>query len=338
MNNQPSAGKKVLYFLLCFVPLIMFYIFQAIGLLIAETVYVIIGTPADLMVLNMSGQIVAIIAAFLFYTLILRERKLEAVNAVFSVKSVLLIVIAMPGMVFITNIAMTVVSLLSPGVIEKYEEMIESTGLGELSVLSSIASILLAPIVEELFFRGVTMRIAGMLSKKFWVVNCIQALIFGIAHMNLVQGTYAFLLGVVLGYLVKQYNSLYASMIAHAVFNFCGTYLVTFMGNWLGDDDSVFASDMILIIYGISIAITIAALILIKKDKKSLSRVPMFKQKVLGIYPQGYVQGGYQQGYVQYGYPQDATAQNMNGQPLWQQSPVQENGSKNTSSNYNNNL
>lgn len=63
------------------------------------------------------------------------------------------------------------------------------------------------------------MRLAQKVSMKFWVINCIQALAFGIIHGNLVQGTYAFFLGLVLGYVYQKYHNIWMCMLLHAVIN-----------------------------------------------------------------------------------------------------------------------
>ena len=55
--------------------------------------------------------------------------------------------------------------------------------------------------------------------------NIIQAFYFGMIHLNLVQGIYAFLLGIVLGAVVKRYGTLKASMYLHFVINFSGQLL-----------------------------------------------------------------------------------------------------------------
>ena len=43
---------------------------------------------------------------------------------------------------------------------------------------------------------------------------------FGVLHMNWVQGVYAFLIGLIIGYLAERYNSLLPSMIVHFIVNF----------------------------------------------------------------------------------------------------------------------
>ena len=53
----------------------------------------------------------------------------------------------------------------------------------------------------------------------FWVINVVQAALFGIMHLNLVQGAYAFLVGLICGYLALKYKTLVASMLFHLCFN-----------------------------------------------------------------------------------------------------------------------
>ena len=79
-------------------------------------------------------------------------------------------------------------------------------------------------IAEELIFRGLTVEYLKRAGAFFWVINILQALFFGIAHLNLVQGSYAFLIGLLAGYLVLRCRSIWAGIAFHMLFN--GYYLV----------------------------------------------------------------------------------------------------------------
>lgn len=61
-----------------------------------------------------------------------------------------------------------------------------------------------APIAEELLFRGFLQRSLLPFGKKFAIFG--SALLFGIFHGNLVQTPYAFLVGLVLGYVAAEYS------------------------------------------------------------------------------------------------------------------------------------
>lgn len=65
-----------------------------------------------------------------------------------------------------------------------------------------------APIAEELLFRGFIQRSLMPCGKKFAVFAA--ALLFGMFHGNLVQTPYAFLVGLVLGYVTAEHSILWA--------------------------------------------------------------------------------------------------------------------------------
>lgn len=44
-------------------------------------------------------------------------------------------------------------------------------------------------------------------------------------HMNMIQGIYAFFLGMVLGYICEKGGSIYQSILFHMMFNFWGTII-----------------------------------------------------------------------------------------------------------------
>lgn len=104
-----------------------------------------------------------------------------------------------------------------PAVIDDYAQLVDQSGMS--TIYTMIAAVLLAPIGEELLCRGVIQHYAGKISRRFYVVNIVQALAFGAMHGNLVQGTYAFLLGLVLGWLRYRYDSLWVPMVIHFVVN-----------------------------------------------------------------------------------------------------------------------
>ena len=85
-------------------------------------------------------------------------------------------------------------------------------------LIALLCSILIAPIFEELLFRGLVM---GELLKVMrpWAANVSQALVFGIMHGVLFQSVFAALMGLVLGELYFKTKNIKISMVSHAVFN-----------------------------------------------------------------------------------------------------------------------
>lgn len=133
------------------------------------------------------------------------------------------ILLLVPGTQFMSSIITGILAMLFPSWLEDYMALIESAGLsGEVPLLMMIYSVCLAPISEELIFRGVTYRIARR-AFPFWVANFIQALLFGVFHMNMLQGCYTFILGLFMGYICEKGGTLYHAVFFHFLFNLWGT-------------------------------------------------------------------------------------------------------------------
>ena len=95
---------------------------------------------------------------------------------------------------FAISFLLNLVYIVRPDVMQNYTKVMESLGSGNPSLFSVVYVVITAPIVEEMLMRGLCLVI---LRKEFpfWVANIIQAFYFGVIHLNLVQGIYAFLLG-----------------------------------------------------------------------------------------------------------------------------------------------
>ena len=100
---------------------------------------------------------------------------------------------------------------------EEYSALIETLIGGNLW-LSLLVTVILAPLAEELLFRGVIFEKAKSIM-PFMMANIVQAVLFGIYHMNLIQGVYAFVLGMVLGFVAEYFHSIWASILLHAFVN-----------------------------------------------------------------------------------------------------------------------
>lgn len=181
--------------------------------------------------------VVSIVVFGLWYYMRYDGNYLPRVRTTFHPLSVLGIVILTPGTQFLTSYIISFVSSLFPSWLEHYMDLLETSGIDStLTVALFLYSVLLGPISEELIFRGVTMR---QLEKcmPFWGANLMQALLFGIFHMNMLQGVYACCLGILLGYLCKKGGSIYHSILLHILFNFWATAISPYVN--IGD--SVFA-------------------------------------------------------------------------------------------------
>lgn len=107
--------------------------------------------------------------------------------------------------------------LLPQDLTEQYSVLMEAL-IGGNIWLSMLVTVILAPLAEEFLFRGVTLKMAQGIM-PFMVANILQAVLFGVYHMNLIQGMYAFVLGLILGFTVEYFHSIWAGVLLHAFVN-----------------------------------------------------------------------------------------------------------------------
>ena len=83
--------------------------------------------------------------------------------------------------------------------------------------LGYLAVGILAPIAEEMLFRGAVLRkLLGLFGeKKHWIAIFISALLFGLVHGNIAQGFNAVLLGMMLGWLYYRTGSIIPGIALH---------------------------------------------------------------------------------------------------------------------------
>lgn len=133
---------------------------------------------------------------------------------------------------------------------------------------------ILAPITEEILFRGLIQRSLLPFGKKFAIL--LSAFSFSLYHGNLLQTPYAFAVGLVLGYVASEYNILWA-MVLHMINNLVlGDMLYRLLGG-LPEET------MSLIVWGIILAFTVAAIILLIAKRKKIA-VWMRRERLMGAY------------------------------------------------------
>ena len=107
--------------------------------------------------------------------------------------------------------------ILPQNLTDQYSELIEQL-LGGNIFLSLFVTVILAPLAEEFLFRGITLKKAQKIM-PFMAANVLQSVLFGIYHMNWIQGVYAFVLGMILGFTAEYFHSIWASILLHAFVN-----------------------------------------------------------------------------------------------------------------------
>ena len=160
------------------------------------------------------------------------------------------------------------ISLLSEaglfkGSFKAMEEAMAFVGVNNIFI-SIIVIGIVAPFAEEFLFRGMIFK---TLSKSMSIpaVIIIQGVLFGLYHMNLVQGLYATLLGILFGYVTFKTKSLWPAVIMHMVNNTVATIAPLALGESF---ETVF-SFIILLILGLIIT-SVGTLLIMKNNPKEV--------------------------------------------------------------------
>ncbi|NLI90337.1 MAG: CPBP family intramembrane metalloprotease [Epulopiscium sp.] len=142
-----------------------------------------------------------------------------------DLKELMVMLIMCLGAAYIFNIVGSIFNILigvikGKDVINPLLETMEGTSL----VATVIFAGILAPIFEEYVFRGVfldKLRVYGD-ETAIWVT----ALAFGLFHGNLSQFFYAFILGIIFGYIAINTNQIKYTIILHMMINILGSTIM----------------------------------------------------------------------------------------------------------------
>ncbi len=85
------------------------------------------------------------------------------------------------------------------------------------TVLFFLAIVFIPCFVEEFTMRGVTMQPLRKYGDGFAIIS--TAIVFGLIHMNIVQGIFAFIAGTIFGYISIISGSVWSAVIVHALNN-----------------------------------------------------------------------------------------------------------------------
>lgn len=118
---------------------------------------------------------------------------------------------------------------------------------------------ILAPLAEEVVFRGAILRtLLGIMSKKnHWVAIMISAVIFGVVHANLAQFINALLMGLLLGWMYYRTGSLVPGILLHWVNNTMAYVLANIMPQSDGKLIDLFHGDEKTMYYAVGFSLCI---------------------------------------------------------------------------------
>lgn len=165
---------------------------------------------------------------FFWYRNTVNIRRLELPGQVFRLGSILLLGCMGIATQFAVSGMMSFLQPVFRQLFEDYSQVVDSILSHKLPVVL-LYVLLIAPLAEELIFRGVIMAKLRE-DLPFYGANLIQAALFGIYHWNIIQGIYAFGLGLLLGLAAMRFRSLTASVLLHTAIN-GASFLVRLLPN-----------------------------------------------------------------------------------------------------------
>lgn len=205
------------------------------------------------MILIVSGCLTILILWVFFLS---RKKNLFAETGIraFPVKYVPVIAVLGIGMVAVVTFVM---GMLPEEMLEAYaEESQVITGADEgITLMVVISNMIIAPVVEEMIFRGLILSRLKRAVPVVWAV-LISALIFGLAHGQIVWIAYAFVLGIVLGIVTVKTESVAAAIVLHVVFNIFGTVIPM-----LCEDCTVPVMAVIAAVGAVAVAVTLGVIV-----------------------------------------------------------------------------
>ncbi len=176
--------------------------------------------------------IFAAILSFLIYAWIVTASKKQNIFTyckfkALPLKKVVMLIFAGLSLVSLNALTVVGISMLFPDAYDLHvENMMGLTSSGGWLMVVSVG--LAAPFIEEIMFRGlITNELDRVMSYK-WIIF-VQALLFGIYHMNIVQGIYTFILAIFMGYALYWTGSIWAPLIIHIVNNMSSVIMSEFV-------------------------------------------------------------------------------------------------------------
>ena len=287
-NSQKSIFKTFAIYYICMAVFCLVRILASVGL--------IAGGKVGSIVFTFVIQILILFLLPLFlYCVFLKEKPKQVFktcnfNSINFVSILISIVIGI--LCFIINIA---VSSLFNGILTYTGYRFGSSGVaGDYSTPNFFLDILLVAVLpafaEEFLHRGIVLQ--GTKHMGFKKAIVLSSLLFGLMHFNIQQVSYAFVIGLILGFVAVVSKNIYPAMIIHFVNNFISTY-IDYASNrgWIFGDifeklqNALSAGNAIGIIVIVSISLIVVVVLLslcvwllykqsmLRKVKKAINKV-----------------------------------------------------------------
>lgn len=174
------------------------------------------------------------------------------------------------ALMYIGNIIGTVLSALMAPDLESMMNPVQEIILGSNLVWNFLFAVLIAPIGEEFLFRKLLIDKTARYGEGTAVL--LSGLFFALFHGNFYQVFYAFLLGLMFGYIYVKTGKLRYPIILHMLINFLGAIIGPAI---LALNDGSMQNVMLIGLYGlVIIGLAIAGFVLLIVKRKSFVMYP----------------------------------------------------------------
>ncbi|WP_075680188.1 CPBP family intramembrane glutamic endopeptidase [Roseburia sp. 831b] len=237
-NFFVALGKAILYFLVYFglqmavsIAFSMFYSISMYARLAAtgdvtDTAEITRMITEKILEQSMTMTLISGILALLTYWIVflIRKKKFAQEVKLRKIPAKGILAVLLMGITFNIVISTLLATIPFPDAwMETYQQN-SSVLTGGNEIISFLATVFMAPVLEEIVFRGL---IYDRLKKGMpaVVAAIISSLAFGLMHGTIIWMMYAFVLGVVLVIVFERFHSLLANMFLHFGFNLTGMCL-----------------------------------------------------------------------------------------------------------------
>jgi len=99
-------------------------------------------------------------------------------------------------------------------------------------IIIALTAVLLAPLVEELLFRGVVFTALLQYLPRFWAF-ALSSLFFGLVHFNAVSLLPLSILAALFAWSYEKTGNLWVPILAHSLFNVINLGLMLWLPLWM---------------------------------------------------------------------------------------------------------
>ncbi len=231
-ESVPKKIWKVLYPALTFFAIYFIVIYGGIMLLTSNGHLFDLDSAMNnnFGIITCVALVISLVVEYIYYRNDFVLKEYEQIKKPLNI--VLLIVF---GALLAHGLSILVTFLNIDGLLGSYSD-VENEIYGTNAIFVIIRVVILTPLVEELIFRGLTFNRLKNYT-NFWAAALISSALFGLYHMNLAQGFYAFLYGIVMCLIYDVFRNLWATILLHFAGNTLSIILsyanVSYPANWV---------------------------------------------------------------------------------------------------------